>query len=204
MLWQNLLTIAHVGDSKALIAKQVGAAVQPEWLTVDHKVQSDPDPDPYSDTSPELVEAYTVLRAYIPTSHIHVAMSPCHHTNHYTPTLSSPTTSRTCPMSWPVSRRAEAVSRGCMATSRTSAAGTSMSVRRGENTQSNSTTHGPSAGKTSKCTSCVCVVTVSLLCRPVSSCRYYVSCRYCVGTVSSWALMLLVLLVLIALIHRAL
>jgi len=37
LLWKNLLTIAHVGDSKALIAKQVGATIQPEWLTVDHK-----------------------------------------------------------------------------------------------------------------------------------------------------------------------
>ncbi len=37
-LWKNLLTIAHVGDSKACIAK-VGSdgIVQPEWLTIDHK-----------------------------------------------------------------------------------------------------------------------------------------------------------------------
>jgi serine/threonine protein phosphatase PrpC len=36
-LWKNLLTVAHVGDSKACIAKVTGDEVQPEWLTVDHK-----------------------------------------------------------------------------------------------------------------------------------------------------------------------
>ena len=37
-LWKNLLTVAHVGDSKACIAKVTGEGeVQPEWLTVDHK-----------------------------------------------------------------------------------------------------------------------------------------------------------------------
>ena len=36
-LWKNLLTLAHVGDSKACIAKVTGDEVQPEWLTVDHK-----------------------------------------------------------------------------------------------------------------------------------------------------------------------
>lgn len=36
-LRQNLLTVAHVGDSKACIAKVVGDQVCPEWLTVDHK-----------------------------------------------------------------------------------------------------------------------------------------------------------------------
>lgn len=36
-LWHNLLTIAHVGDSKACIARLVGEELHPEWLTVDHK-----------------------------------------------------------------------------------------------------------------------------------------------------------------------
>ena len=36
-LWGNLLTVAHVGDSKACIARQVGNELLPEWLTVDHK-----------------------------------------------------------------------------------------------------------------------------------------------------------------------
>ena len=36
-LWKNLLTVAHVGDSKACIAKVKDNEVQPEWLTVDHK-----------------------------------------------------------------------------------------------------------------------------------------------------------------------
>lgn len=36
-LWQNLLTVAHIGDSKACIAKIIDGKVQPEWLTVDHK-----------------------------------------------------------------------------------------------------------------------------------------------------------------------
>jgi len=36
-LWKNLLTIAHVGDSKACIARQVGEQIHPEWLTIDHK-----------------------------------------------------------------------------------------------------------------------------------------------------------------------
>ena len=37
LLWGNLLTVAHVGDSKACIARLTGDTVQPEWLTVDHK-----------------------------------------------------------------------------------------------------------------------------------------------------------------------
>ena len=36
-LWKNLLTVAHVGDSKACIARLDGSDVHPEWLTVDHK-----------------------------------------------------------------------------------------------------------------------------------------------------------------------
>lgn len=36
-LWKNLLTVAHIGDSKACIARLDGNDVQPEWLTVDHK-----------------------------------------------------------------------------------------------------------------------------------------------------------------------
>ena len=36
-LWRNLLTIAHVGDSKACIARLIGDEIHPEWLTVDHK-----------------------------------------------------------------------------------------------------------------------------------------------------------------------
>jgi serine/threonine protein phosphatase PrpC len=36
-LWRNLLTVAHVGDSKACIARLVGEEIHPEWLTVDHK-----------------------------------------------------------------------------------------------------------------------------------------------------------------------
>lgn len=36
-LWKNLLTVAHVGDSKACIARLVGDQVHSEWLTVDHK-----------------------------------------------------------------------------------------------------------------------------------------------------------------------
>jgi len=36
-LWKNLLTIAHIGDSKACIAKVKGDQLQPEWLTIDHK-----------------------------------------------------------------------------------------------------------------------------------------------------------------------
>lgn len=36
-LWDNLLTIAHIGDSKACIAKVKGDILQPEWLTIDHK-----------------------------------------------------------------------------------------------------------------------------------------------------------------------
>jgi serine/threonine protein phosphatase PrpC len=37
LLWRNLLTVAHIGDSKACIAKLKDNEVQPEWLTVDHK-----------------------------------------------------------------------------------------------------------------------------------------------------------------------
>ena len=36
-LWENLLTLAHIGDSKACIAKVKDGQVYPEWLTVDHK-----------------------------------------------------------------------------------------------------------------------------------------------------------------------
>eukprot|EP01038_Epipyxis_sp_PR26KG_P004979 gene4979-6962_t len=37
-LWRNLLTIAHIGDSKACIARMNNDnQIQPEWLTVDHK-----------------------------------------------------------------------------------------------------------------------------------------------------------------------
>lgn len=36
-LYKNLLTVAHVGDSKACIAKVRNNELQPEWLTVDHK-----------------------------------------------------------------------------------------------------------------------------------------------------------------------
>lgn len=36
-LWKNLLTVAHIGDSKACIAKLINGNLQPEWLTVDHK-----------------------------------------------------------------------------------------------------------------------------------------------------------------------
>lgn len=36
-LRQNLLTVAHIGDSKACIAKVVKDEIFPEWLTVDHK-----------------------------------------------------------------------------------------------------------------------------------------------------------------------
>jgi len=34
---QNLLTVAHVGDSKACIARVIDGKLHPEWLTVDHK-----------------------------------------------------------------------------------------------------------------------------------------------------------------------
>jgi len=36
-LWKNLLTVAHIGDSKACIARVEQGEVHPEWLTVDHK-----------------------------------------------------------------------------------------------------------------------------------------------------------------------
>lgn len=36
-LVNNLLTIAHIGDSKACIARMKENVIQPEWLTVDHK-----------------------------------------------------------------------------------------------------------------------------------------------------------------------
>jgi len=36
-LRQSLLSVAHIGDSKACIAKVHGHEVQPEWLTIDHK-----------------------------------------------------------------------------------------------------------------------------------------------------------------------
>ena len=36
-LWQNVLTVAHIGDSKACMAKVIDGRLQPEWLTVDHK-----------------------------------------------------------------------------------------------------------------------------------------------------------------------
>ena len=37
LIWKNLLTIAHIGDSKACIAKVSKGVIQPEWLTIDHK-----------------------------------------------------------------------------------------------------------------------------------------------------------------------
>lgn len=37
VLWRNLLTIAHVGDSKACIVRESGGSLLPEWLTEDHK-----------------------------------------------------------------------------------------------------------------------------------------------------------------------
>ena len=37
VLWRNLLTIAHVGDSKACIVRESGGTLLPEWLTEDHK-----------------------------------------------------------------------------------------------------------------------------------------------------------------------
>ena len=37
-IWNDLLTIAHVGDSKACIARAaLGEELMPEWLTIDHK-----------------------------------------------------------------------------------------------------------------------------------------------------------------------
>jgi len=36
-IWKNLLTVAHIGDSKACIARVERGEVHPEWLTVDHK-----------------------------------------------------------------------------------------------------------------------------------------------------------------------
>lgn len=36
-LWRNLLTVAHIGDSKACIARATDGNLHPEWLTVDHK-----------------------------------------------------------------------------------------------------------------------------------------------------------------------
>jgi protein phosphatase 2C family protein 2/3 len=37
LLWRNVLTVAHVGDSRACIAKMTEGILRPEWLTVDHK-----------------------------------------------------------------------------------------------------------------------------------------------------------------------
>lgn len=37
LFWRNVLTIAHVGDSRACIAKFINGTITPEWLTVDHK-----------------------------------------------------------------------------------------------------------------------------------------------------------------------
>jgi protein phosphatase len=37
LICRNLLTIAHLGDSKACIARITGSQIQPEWLTIDHK-----------------------------------------------------------------------------------------------------------------------------------------------------------------------
>ena len=37
LFWRNVLTIAHVGDSRACIAKITDAGLKPEWLTIDHK-----------------------------------------------------------------------------------------------------------------------------------------------------------------------
>ncbi len=36
-LYKNLLTVAHIGDSKACIAKVRNGELLPEWLTIDHK-----------------------------------------------------------------------------------------------------------------------------------------------------------------------
>jgi serine/threonine protein phosphatase PrpC len=35
--WRNILTIAHIGDSRACIAKISDGLIRPEWLTIDHK-----------------------------------------------------------------------------------------------------------------------------------------------------------------------
>jgi protein phosphatase 2C family protein 2/3 len=37
LFWRNVLTIAHVGDSRACITKLTDTGLKPEWLTVDHK-----------------------------------------------------------------------------------------------------------------------------------------------------------------------
>ena len=37
LFWRNVLTIAHVGDSRACITKLTDDGLKPEWLTVDHK-----------------------------------------------------------------------------------------------------------------------------------------------------------------------
>jgi serine/threonine protein phosphatase PrpC len=37
LLFKNLLTVAHIGDSKACIARIHNNEIHPEWLTVDHK-----------------------------------------------------------------------------------------------------------------------------------------------------------------------
>lgn len=37
LFYNNLLTVAHVGDSKACVAKVKNNELHPEWLTVDHK-----------------------------------------------------------------------------------------------------------------------------------------------------------------------
>lgn len=36
-LWQRVLSVAHIGDSKACMAKVIDGKLQPEWLTIDHK-----------------------------------------------------------------------------------------------------------------------------------------------------------------------
>lgn len=37
MLYHNVLTVGHIGDSKACIAKIVNGVLHTEWLTIDHK-----------------------------------------------------------------------------------------------------------------------------------------------------------------------
>ncbi len=36
-IYKNILSIAHIGDSKACIARAIDGMIQPEWLTIDHK-----------------------------------------------------------------------------------------------------------------------------------------------------------------------
>jgi serine/threonine protein phosphatase PrpC len=37
LLWRNLLTVSHLGDSRACIFKKCGGKYVAEWLTIDHK-----------------------------------------------------------------------------------------------------------------------------------------------------------------------